>query len=231
MRIKIGGLQKVSLIEYPGKICAVIFLQGCNFRCPYCHNPELVDPDRYGDCLPEEELFSFLEKRRGKLEAVTVTGGEPTLQPDLPAFLRRLKGMGYLVKVDSNGSRPEVLEKLIGEKLVDYIAMDVKAPLEKYENIAAVPIDSAKIKQSIDLILASGIDHEFRTTVLASLLEEKDLLAIGRLVKNARRYAIQRFVPSKILNQSFLEDRTYSDEELSALKEKLEKDIRVVAVR
>lgn len=230
-KIKIGGLQKVSLIEYPGKIGAVIFTQGCNFRCPYCHNPELVDPGLYGDCLQEEEIFSFLEKRRGKLEAVTVTGGEPTLQADLPVFLKRLKGMGYLVKIDSNGSHPEMLQELIRGKLVDYIAMDVKAPLVKYEKMAGTKVDCGKITQSIDMIIASGIDHAFRTTVLRSLLEEKDLLAIGRLVKNARQYTLQKFVSSKILNQSFLKDTSYSDEELSALKKKLERNIHAVTIR
>ncbi|MBI4633879.1 MAG: anaerobic ribonucleoside-triphosphate reductase activating protein [Deltaproteobacteria bacterium] len=229
--MKIGGLQKVSLIEYPGKISAVIFTQGCNFRCPYCHNPELVDPDLYGDCLGEEEIFSFLEKRRGKLEAVTVTGGEPTIQPDLAVFLRRLKGMEYLVKIDSNGSHPDILEELLREKLVDYIAMDVKAPLGKYEKIMGTTVDCNKIKRSIDMILASEIDHEFRTTVPRSLLEEKDLLAIGRLVKNARQYTIQKFVPSKTLNPSFLKETTYSDEEFSVLKKKLEKNIQAVVVK
>ena len=229
--MKIGGLQKVSLIEYPGKISAVIFAQGCNFRCPYCHNPELVDPDLYGESLVEEGIFSFLEKRRGKLEAVTVTGGEPTLQPDLPVFLRLLKEMGYLVKLDSNGSHPDILEKLVRDKLVDYIAMDVKAPLGKYEKIAGTKVDCDKIKRSIDMILVSGIDHEFRTTALRSLLEEKDLLAIGRLVKNARQYTIQKFVPSKTLNPSFLKETTYSDEELSVIKKKLEKNIQAVVVK
>ncbi len=219
------------MIEYPGKIGAVIFSQGCNFRCPYCHNPELVDPGRYGDCLGEEEVFSFLEKRRGKLEAVTVTGGEPTLHADLPLFLTRLKGLDYLVKVDSNGSHPDMIEELLREKLVDYIAMDVKAPLGKYDAIAAVRVDRRKIKRSIDIILASGIGYEFRTTVPRSLLEKDDLLAIGRLIKHARRYTIQKFVPSKTLNPSFLKETTYSDEELLTLKKKLEKNIQVVAVR
>lgn len=229
--MKIGGLQKVSLIEYPGKIGAVIFTQGCNFRCPYCHNPELVDPGLYGNCLAEEDIFSFLEKRRGKLEAVTVTGGEPTLQDDLPVFLERIKGMGYLVKIDSNGSHPDMLEGLTRGKLVDYIAMDVKAPLEKYEKITAARIDHSKIKRSIDMIIALGIDYEFRTTVPRSMLEMEDVLAIGRLIKNARRYIIQKFVPSKTLNPSFVNDTSYSDEDLSVLKKKLEKNIQIVAVR
>ncbi len=219
------------MIEYPGKISAVVFTQGCNFRCPYCHNPELVDPARYGDCIAEEDVLSFLEKRRGKLEAVTVTGGEPTLQADLPVFLRRLKEMAYRVKVDSNGSCPDMLEELVRKKLVDYIAMDVKAPWEKYERITAVRLAGNPIKRSIDLIIASGIDHEFRTTVPRSLLETDDLLAVGRMVKNARRYTIQKFVSSKTLDPSFLKETTYSDDELSSVKMKLEKAIHRVTVR
>ncbi|HRR41920.1 MAG TPA: anaerobic ribonucleoside-triphosphate reductase activating protein, partial [Syntrophales bacterium] len=133
--MNIGALQKFSLIEYPGKICAIVFTQGCNFRCPYCHNRELVDPEAYGPTITESDVFSFLEKRKKKLDAVTVTGGEPTLQPDIFSFLEKLKTMGYLTKVDSNGSHPEVLKKLIDSRLVDYIALDVKAPLARYREI------------------------------------------------------------------------------------------------
>ncbi len=127
------------MIEYPGKICAIVFSQGCNFRCPYCYNPELVNPDLYKECLPEDEVFSFLAKRRGKLDAVTITGGEPTIQNDLIEFIKRVRKMGYLIKVDTNGSHPEVMEKLISRKLIDYIAMDVKGPLKKYQDDYAFP--------------------------------------------------------------------------------------------
>jgi len=154
--MKIGGLQKFSLLDYPGKISAVIFTQGCNFRCAYCHNPELVDPERFQACIPEEEVFAYLKKRRGLLEAVTVTGGEPTIQKGLIPFIRRIKAMGYLVKLDTNGSMPEVLEELIRQKLIDYIAMDIKAPLEKYEDVIGVPVNWEIIRQSIDVIKESG---------------------------------------------------------------------------
>ena len=186
--MKIGGLQKISLIDYPGRISAIVFTQGCNFRCPYCHNPELVDPAQYGPILPEEEVISFLEKRRGKLEAVTVTGGEPTLQPDLDRFLHEIKGMGYLTKVDTNGSMPDVLERLIRGRLVDYLAMDVKGPLKKYGQIAGTKVQTQKIRKSIELITASGIEHEFRTTVVRSQLVNGDLIAIAGLLKKARLY-------------------------------------------
>ncbi len=219
--MKIGGLQKISLIDYPGRISAVVFTQGCNFRCPYCHNPELVDPAQYGPTLPLEEVVSFLTKRRGKLDAVTITGGEPTLQPDLDRFLDGIKEMGYAVKIDTNGSNPDVLEKLIRGRLVDYLAMDVKGPLQKYDRIAKVKVDTANILRSIGLIAASGIEHEFRTTVVRSQLDRKDLIATAELLKKARLYVLQTFVPSKTLSREFLAETSYTPEEFSLIQEDL----------
>jgi len=225
--MKIGGLQKISLIDYPGRISAIVFTQGCNFRCPYCHNPELVDPARYGPILSEEEVISFLEKRRGKLDAVTVTGGEPTLQPDLDRFLQEIKGMGYLTKIDTNGSNPDVLERLIRGRLVDYLAMDVKGPLQKYERIANVKVKTAKIRRSIELITASGIEHEFRTTVVRSQLDKEDLIATAELLKKGL-YVLQSFVPAKSLDHEFLTEISYSPEEFADIQKKLEsKRLRV----
>jgi len=137
----IGGLQRFSLIDYPGKISAILFTRGCNFRCPYCHNPELVDPQRYAEPWQEEEYWAFLQSRTQKLDAVVVTGGEPTLQEDLEPFLEKIRKMGFLIKLDTNGSNPDVLKDLLSANLVDYIAMDIKAPLEKYSEVAKVPID------------------------------------------------------------------------------------------
>jgi pyruvate formate lyase activating enzyme len=225
--MKIGGLQKISLIDYPGRISAIVFTQGCNFRCPYCHNPELVDPAQYGPILSEEEVISFLEKRRGKLDAVTVTGGEPTLQPDLDRFLQEIKGMGYLTKIDTNGSNPDVLERLIRGRLVDYLAMDVKGPLKKYERIANVKVKTAKIRRSIELIMASGIEHEFRTTVVRSQLDNEDLIATSELLKKGL-YVLQSFVPAKSLDHEFLTEISYSPEEFADIQKNLEsKRLRV----
>ncbi|MEN6620677.1 MAG: anaerobic ribonucleoside-triphosphate reductase activating protein, partial [Smithella sp.] len=173
--MKIGGLQKVSLIDYPGLICACIFLQGCNFRCPYCHNPELVDPQLFQPVLNENEVLKFLETRRGKLDAVTVTGGEPTIQSDLVPFIKKIKKMGFAVKLDTNGSKPQVIQALVNEKLLDFIAMDLKGPLDKYESIAGVPVEGKKIKESIKSISKAGIPHEFRTTIIQSQLTVKDI--------------------------------------------------------
>ncbi|MBE9547368.1 MAG: anaerobic ribonucleoside-triphosphate reductase activating protein [Proteobacteria bacterium] len=229
--MKIGGLQRVSLIDYPGKICAILFTQGCDFRCPYCHNPELVNPDLYEECIPEDEIFSFLERRRGKLDAVTITGGEPTVQPDLVEFARRVKKMGYLVKIDTNGSRPEVLKKLIDRKLVDYIAMDVKAPLEKYRKICKANVNYDNIRRSIKMIMDSGVEYEFRTTVVKSLLTGDDLQKIGNEILGARLYVLQKFVPSKSLDERFLAKTTYSDKYFETLKEKLGNYVHCVVVR
>jgi len=229
--MKIGGLQRVSLIDYPGKISATVFTQGCNFLCPYCHNPDLVDPARYGPPVPEDQVISFLNRRRGKLEAVTITGGEPTLQKNLIRFLETLKEIGYPTKVDTNGSKPDVLETLICKRLVDYLAMDIKGPLQRYAQIASTEVDTSKIKRSIDLITTSGIEHEFRTTVVRSQIGLKDLLSIAELIDKSSLYVLQPFIPTKTLNGSFLSESSYSPIEFSALRERLEKEITRVVIR
>jgi pyruvate formate lyase activating enzyme len=231
LKMKIGGLQRVSLNDYPGKICATIFTQGCNFRCPYCHNPELVDPGRYGPVLPEEDVLSFLDKRRGKLEAVTVTGGEPTLQKDLRTFLGELKNMGYLVKVDTNGSNPDILSILIDRQLVDYIAMDIKGPLRKYGQMAAAKVDVSRIRKSVQIITTSGIEHEFRTTVVRSQLGLEDLASMAKIIKRSRLYVLQPFVAKMTLDGAFLSETSYTPEEFSTLREVLEKKGLSVIVR
>ncbi len=229
--MKIGGLQRVSLNDYPGKICAAVFTQGCNFRCPYCHNPELVDPGRYGPLLPEGDVLSFLDKRRGKLEAVTVTGGEPTLQKDLETFLVEVKTMEYLVKVDTNGSNPDILSALIDRKLVDYIAMDIKGPLKKYGNLVSAKVDVNRIRRSIQLITTSGIAHEFRTTVVRSQLDLEDLVSAAKIVKGSRLYVLQPFMAKRTLDSAFLSETSYTAEELSIIREVLKKNGLSVIVR
>jgi len=216
----IGGLQKFSLIDYPGKISAIIFTQGCNFRCPYCHNPELVEPVLFQRAMSSKKIFSFLEKRKGKIDAVVVTGGEPTLQKDLLNFIRKIKNMGYLVKLDTNGSNPNIIENMIDKKLVDYIAMDIKAPLQKYEEIVRAEIDTKKIEKSINLIMESGIDYEFRTTLIKSLLSTEDVLNIGKTIQGAKRYILQKFIPSKTLDREFLTS-TFSTDDFKFLYKKL----------
>ena len=216
--MRIGGLQKFSLIDYPNKICAIVFTQGCNFRCGYCHNPELVCPTEFGPTIPIKQIFSFLKSRQGKLEAITITGGEPTLQQNLIEFIAKIKKMGFLIKLDSNGSNPQVLKNIINSKLVNYIAMDIKAPPRKYRKIANQAINIKKIKQSINLILKTKIDYEFRTTVVKSQLCIDDFTNIGKLIKGARLYVLQKFVPSKAIDPKFLKQKTYTDLEFARIK-------------
>ena len=175
--MNLGGLQRFSLCDFPGRAAAVVFTQGCNFRCPFCHNGSLIPTDAAG-ALDEAELLAFLERRRGQLDGVVVSGGEPTLQSDLEEFLRRVKRLGFEVKLDTNGSRPDTLRRLLRQALVDYVAMDVKAPLAAYERLAGRPVDAAALRESIALIAGSGVAHEFRTTVVPELLADAELAAL-----------------------------------------------------
>jgi pyruvate formate lyase activating enzyme len=227
----IGGLQKTSLIDYPGNISAIIFTQGCNFRCPYCHNPELVKPKLFGPRISEDELFDFLELKKGKLDAISITGGEPTLQPDLYDFIKKIKAMGFKVKLDSNGTNFEVLEKLIAEKLIDYVAMDIKAPLEKYEEVVKMKVDLENIKKSISLIINSNIESEFRTTIVKSLLSFADFEKIGELINGAPYYVVQKFVESKAIDEDVFNFEMYDDEGYEKIKNIITKYVKRVEIR
>ncbi|OGI27436.1 MAG: anaerobic ribonucleoside-triphosphate reductase activating protein [Candidatus Moranbacteria bacterium RIFOXYB1_FULL_43_19] len=191
----IGGLQKLTLIDYPGYIATTVFTVGCNFRCPFCHNPELVHTTHNSQHLTflEEEFFKLLRERQGKLEGVCVTGGEPTIQPDLPEFIRKIKNLSYKVKLDTNGARPDVLRLLYKEKLLDFVAMDIKSSLANYEKTANSKIDIERIRLSVELIKNSGIDYEFRTTVVPGLHKEDDLLKIGKWLDGSKKYVLQAF--------------------------------------
>lgn len=222
--MQIGGVQKTSLLDFPDKISAIVFTQGCNFRCGYCHNPELIvlkkEPSHDG-------FFEFLETRRGKLDGVVITGGEPCLQKDLLEFIKRIKNMGFLVKLDTNGSFPDVLEQVM--PYVDYVAMDIKAPVEKYFEIAGY--NSEKILKSISLIMKNGVDYEFRTTVVKSQLSYNDFEKIGQMIKGAKRYYLQKFVPSKTLNKNMMNETTYSNDEFEKIKNILSKYVDNTAIR
>lgn len=215
----IGGLVKFSLSDYPGKTSAVIFTRGCNFRCRYCHNPELVLPEKYAEEIPQEEVFSFLENRKGKIDAVVLTGGEPTDHSDLGDMIKKIKKMGFLVKLDTNGSRPEVLEKIIKDRDIDYLAMDIKAPFtnEGYKKITNVIFDVEKLKNSVSLIMNSGLPYEFRTTIVKSLTSFDDLRKIAESIKDAKNYFLQKFVATKLNDESLMSETSYSDEELEEL--------------
>lgn len=191
----IKGIQKLTLLDFPSRVACTVFTAGCNFRCPFCHNASLVLGNE-GDIIPTEELFAFLEARRGRLSGVCISGGEPTLQPDLIQFIRRVREMGYAVKLDTNGYRPEVLRELLSEGLVDYIAMDIKTSRERYSAVAGVDIDVSKIEESADMIMRSGIDYEFRTTVVKELHSGEDFTNIGNWLSGAKAFYLQGFIDS-----------------------------------
>lgn len=189
--MKIGGFQKFSLLDYPGELSALVFTQGCNFRCPYCHNPELVLPQIFCPLLNTEKVLKFLYKRRKRLSAVVVTGGEPTLQEDLIPFLMILKAMRFKVKLDTNGALPEILAQVIYAKAVDYIAMDIKAPLPLYQRLTRSDVAPQNILRSMELIRLSGVQYEFRTTVAPDILFGDDLYDIRSMLHEGDNYYIQ----------------------------------------
>ena len=191
--MKIHGLQKMTLLDFPGRVACTVFLGGCDFRCPFCHNYELVDGSAPA-LMEEDALFAFLKKRTGLLDGVAITGGEPCLRPDLPELLSKIRDLGYAVKLDTNGTHPGLLRSLIEGGLVDYVAMDVKNSPEKYASTVGLEkVDLAPVRESVALLKASPIEYEFRTTVVEELHGEKDFEAIGAWIAGAKRYFLQAF--------------------------------------
>lgn len=230
----IGGIQKTTLVDFPNKVAAIVFTQGCNFRCGYCHNPSLLSK-RYSELDSEsftkEKFFSFLQTRIGKLDGVVITGGEPTLQSGLYDFIKEIKQMGFAVKLDTNGTNPKIVEQLLNDNLLDYIAMDIKAPIKKYNLITCSKINRDNIVKNIELIKNSGVDYEFRTTVIKSQLSFDDFEKIGEMIKGAKYYYLQKFVPSEILDKNLINEQTYTDEEFKALCQNLKKYVEFVDYR
>ena len=218
--MKLGGLEKYSLIDYPGMVSAVLFTQGCNFRCPYCHNPELVLPKRYGPEVKLQTVMDFLHLRRKILDGVVITGGEPTIHEDLPHLLNTIKKMGLAVKLDTNGSNPWMLELLIHDKLVDYISMDIKAAPDRYYQVAGPGVDIGAVLRSIPMIAGSGIPYQFRTTVVKPLVTLNDVLEIAKLLPDRTCYRLQPFVRTKILDEAAPLEQ-YEDHELEYWRERL----------
>lgn len=203
--MQIYGLNKTTLLDYPQHVAATLFTGGCNFRCPFCHNGGLVvDPDSQPQ-IPEEEIFAFLQKRKGILTGICITGGEPTLQTDLADFIRRIRSLGYLVKLDTNGYRPEVLSQLLAEKLLDYVAMDIKSSPEHYARTAGLnQLDFSLIEQSAALIRNAGIAYEFRTTVVRELHSLADFIQIGQWLAGSSAYFLQSYIETgQVLQPGF----------------------------
>lgn len=228
MSFNIGGFQKTSFLDYPEKISCIVFTSGCNFRCGYCHNPELFKSE---PVLTVPAFFDFLKTRKGKLDGVVITGGEPTLQSGLFDFVKEIKNLNFFVKLDTNGTNPKILEELLNLNLLDYVAMDIKAPLDKYKQITNVDLDIKKIKDSINLIKSSKIDYEFRTTVVKSQLTYEDFEKIGLLLQGSKKYYLQKFVVSKLLDDSLKNEETYSENEFKIISGILNKHIDIVNVR
>lgn len=188
------GIEPVSLVDYDGKIACSLFVGGCNFRCPFCHNSEIVLHAGDYECKTEEEIFDYLAKRKHVLDAVVISGGEPTMYPQLYDFIAKVKAMGFLVKLDTNGTNLQMLKSLVAHKLVDYIAMDIKNSKQKYvKTVGLNNLDIHQIEESVDYIMHCGVDYEFRTTIVNELHDETDMLAIGEWLKGAKKYRLQHF--------------------------------------
>lgn len=232
MPLTIKGLQKTTLVDYPGKVACTIFLPRCNFRCGFCYNKDLVIDYDLLPTISEEDVFNFLEKKKKWLDGVVFTGGEPLLHKELPLFIKKIKEMGFLIKIDTNGSNPKMLKELIDDKLVDYIAMDIKSPLEKYDKVVGVKVDKEEIKESIEILKNSNIDSELRLTCVPTLHTKEDIEKIGNWLKGNKRLFIQQFQPKeKMIDKSLLNVKPFSKEELEEFKEILSKYVGRIEIR
>ena len=230
--MKIIGFIETSLLDWDGHIVASIYLPGCNFRCPYCHNKNAVLNPNSFDEIPIDYIESYISENKYFLDGIVVSGGEPTIHDDLQDLLRKIKGLGLKVKLDTNGTNPDMLEYLISENLIDYIAMDIKAPLNtKYSDAAGVEVNLENIKRSIDLIESSGIDYEFRTTIVPIFLSKDDVYSIISELSGSKKYALQQFRPDYTLDPALSELKPYPSEIIMDLANAAQKVIKTVTVR
>ena len=229
--LPIKGLEKTSFVDYSPYTVSTIFIGGCNFRCPFCHNPSLVEPGTSVN-LPVEQIIEFAKSRKKWIDGVCITGGEPTLYPDLIDFIERLKKESFLVKLDTNGSNPDLLQELCSKSLVDYIAMDIKNSIDKYDKTAGGPVDIDKIKKSVDIIRNSGIDHEFRTTVVPIFHTKDDIRKIAEWLSGSRRFVIQKFRSDvKLLDTDLEGQSSFSSEELEEFGNILKASVDEVKIK
>ena len=227
--MKIGGLEHLTLIDYPGKVAATVFTIGCNFRCPYCYSPEIVIPEKIKNqpIIPEKEFFAFLDGRKGLLEGVVICGGEPTIHQDISDFIKKIKEKSFLVKLDTNGSNPKVLDNLIRGNLIDYVAMDIKGPKEKYGLMTGLNnqwsnVMMEKIERSVEILKSSNIDYEFRTTVVPDILKKEDILKIVDWIKPAKKYYLQNYRAEKAtIDPEFMKKKPYSEEFLLEIQKEI----------
>jgi pyruvate formate lyase activating enzyme len=229
--MKIKGLQKTCLSDYEPYTSCIVFLAGCNFRCGFCQNPDLIVEIDKTPTISQDEFFDFLEKRKKWLDGVVISGGEPCLNEDLVDFVKKIKDFSYKVKIFTNGTNPDMVSELIDKKLIDAVAMDIKGPLDKYDKIAGISIDKEIIQKSVDLLIKSGIEYEFRITVVPTLHEKQDFEKIGKWLKGAKKLYIQQFNNKVCLDKSFEQIDPFSKETLEEFKEILSRNIESVEVR
>jgi pyruvate formate lyase activating enzyme len=229
---RIVGFNRTSLLDWDGRVSALIYLPGCNFRCPFCHNRQLVlAPEEYEE-IPFDFIESFVRENSEFLDGIVVTGGEPTIHKDLPELIRRIKGLGMRVKLDTNGSNPEMLEDLIRAGLIDYIAMDLKAPLDqRYDDLAGVHVDVEKLKRSIKVIMESGIEYEFRTTMVPILLKPEDYESMAAFIGTAKKYVLQHFVPKNTLDPNLSVVKPLDDGKVRLIAERCKPYVRKLVIR
>lgn len=230
----LGGLQKLTLVDFPGKIAATVFTVGCSFRCPFCHNPELVLVDESAErgSISEKDFFAYLKQRKGKLEGICITGGEPTIQKDILDFMHKIKKMDFLVKLDTNGTRPDVLRKAYRQKLVDFVAMDIKSSLENYAKACGREFDLERIKLSTELIRNSRLPYEFRTTVVPGIHFYVDFERIGKWLQGSESYAIQKYRDEgKILSEDLRKKAKNAKIDIKRVKKIAEKYFKHVEIK
>jgi pyruvate formate lyase activating enzyme len=230
--MKIIGFIKTSLLDWDGHVVASLYLPGCNFRCPFCHNKDVVlDPDSF-DAVPFTEVEEYVRSNAEFLDGIVVTGGEPTIHRDLPELLKRIKELGMQVKLDTNGTDPDMLRDVIEAGLVDFVAMDLKAPLnERYDDLAGVSVDLGKIKRSIEVLETSGVEHEFRTTVVPILLTAQDIEAMAAYIGGTKRFALQQFRPERTLDPNLSAIKPYSKAAILGMAENAKQYVRKVVIR
>lgn len=228
--MKIAGLQKLSLVDFPGTLSAVIFLAGCDFRCPYCYNTELVEQGMT-EVFSEEKVFEYLLARRELIEGVVVTGGEPTIHGEIVPFLDKLRALGYRLKLDTNGAHPEVISEVVGKGLVDFVALDIKTSFERYNICTDEEKAPEQVARTLGFLLRGDVAYELRTTCVPEVVTESDIKKIARSVKGAKRYALQQFQGKKTLNEAFTGKTPYPKEELLRFKNILSRTVGNVVVR
>ena len=230
-KMKIKGMIEASFLDWDGKIVTTLFVPKCNFRCPYCQNWELIEHPENFEEIDFERIKKFLLSHKDFIDGVCVTGGEPTIYEDLPDFIKKIKELGFLVKLDTNGSKPRMIKKLIDEKLVDYIAMDMKAPFEKYDAAGGVKVDVESIKRSIEIIMNSKIEYEFRTTAVPGITDESDIENIAASVRGAKKYVLQQFIPKNAMDEKLRNITPYKKDVFEKMMEKAKKYVKNARMR